>query len=750
MDELQPLPDPSPQPWSARRPFLAFTLVALLLALGMDGFLLLHKPANRHAAPPPSDPARAKRLWSEAQTQIAAGAGDDQVLPLLEQAIDASPSFVDARLARMRIMLRRCLERWAVLDASPLLGRAHLPRDPTIIQLRMTLLSDATALAAVPVPVADAIEVRAIEAFLTDGPLPDPLPNSVRCLRAWRLLDGGRLHDACRTLEALDDQTATSLARWTRAHCLVAWYRDEPWRDGVNAEANRLLEAIPASQRSAAVLIDLAGTGLHDEAQRLELALDRAPGEPSILARLAEAEERAGHLAQALAWASKAVSGAPDEPGLLLFSARLLARLGRAQEARGVYDRVRRLAPDRPDVLRARAVFLLKTGGADKALGDAGRAQEMDPTPEGLSLVCDAMVANGQAEEALRQATGAARCRALRTLGRNQEAFTEAIRARNMPEAAFALLGLGKMQEAEGYASIGTSVDARFALALVRRAQQRLDDALACVQQALDADPLRAPCIALRGWILHDQSKPDLALAEFKKAIEIDPTCAEAWHGVGVVRLAQGAYEEAGQAFGQAIFLARGDAEAWALRAEAKQRLDDLEGAEKDLDEALRLRVDQPAWLVARSCVKLARKDLAGARADAGKATSLAADSAPAWTAVGLAALAQGEADAAEKALARALALNRGFVPALVGQARLHLERKRRAEALLDLHEALSIEPDSADALILDGQLAVEDARWKDAVADLERFVTSHSKDTRHEQAQSWLGLARRGLSGGR
>lgn len=745
MEEAQPPPEHAEEPWSARRPFLAVTLVALVLALGVDVWLLLRKPAARLPAPPANDPARARRLFDQARAAIRAGADDDQVLPLLEQSIDASPSFVDARIARTRITLRRYLERWALLDASPLLARWHAMRDPVIAQLRMTLLSDAAAFVTGG-PTPSAAEAGAIEAFLTDR----PLPASARCLRAWRLLGQGRLREACAASEGLDDQAADSLSRWTRAHCLVAWYRDDPWRDAVAAEADAILEAIPKSQRSVSVLIDLAGTGLHDEVQGLSLALSRAPGEPSILARLAEAEERAGHREQALAWAGKAAANMPDEPGILLFQGRLLARLGRADDARVAYDRARRVAPDRPDVLRARAAFLLKTGGAEKALGDAARAQDLEPTSEGLTLLCDALVANGQADVALRKATGPARCRALLALGQNQEALAEAIRARDWTEAAFAALGVENLQQAEAFASRAKSADARLALALVRRAEKRYDEALACVGEALDADPLQAPCVALRGRILLDQSKPDLALAEFKRATEIDSTCAEAWRGIGEILLARGANGDAKQAFDQAITFGRTDAEAWALRADAKTRLDDLEGAQQDLDEALRLRGDQPDWLVARSGVKLARHDIAGARADAENAASLAAGSAPVWTAVGLAALAAAEADAAEKALERALGLDGRHVPALVGRARLRLVQKRRADALADLHAALSIDADFADALFLGGQLAVEDARWKEAAADLDRFLAAHPSDARGAQARGWLDLARRGLSGGR
>lgn len=742
MDAVQPHPEP-------RQGRLALVgLVAVALAIAADVWLLIR--ARRPAAPPPAESprARSERLLLQAREMDLAGAPADDVLPLLDQAIDAFPTFAEARLLRIRRALPLYLERWAVLDASPLLDRDRIPLDPTVDRLRTTMLCDAAALGATTIGEEDRVEVAAVEAFLTGEPIEKGTSPRVRALRAWRLLLEGKARQG---MEECDLQVlpADPLLRWTLARCLLAVRREEPWHDHHADRARKLLSEL---RESAAVLCDLAEADPKDATSLLERALSYAPGEASILARLAETAERSGDHAQALAWACQALDAAPDAAGLLLLRARLHARLVQVRAARETYDHARRLYPDRANVLRARAEFLLRTGAADVALGDAERAHDMAPSEDALALVCDALIAIGQPDDALRRCTGTsvtmrrARSRALRALRRYDEAVQEAFQGGAACEAALAALAKGDLHHALQYLK-GTSGASRWEiLARIKLAEGKPVDALECVRTSLVADPLRAPAEALLGRTFLALGRSDEASEAFARAVEIDPTCAEAWRGMGELHLTRGDTQEALKALDQAVALGHGDPEDFALRARARRRTGDHEGALADVEEALRAKPDHPPWILVRAETKLTRNDAAGARIDAEKACAALPGSADAWSVLAGSALAQGDLDAAAGALEKAFHIDPRHVAARVASARLALARLRRDEARSELDLALDLDPDNADALHLRGRLAVEDARWQEAVDDLERFLERYGADSRAREAAGWLDLARKAL----
>lgn len=744
MEEVQPLPEQR----KGRGPLAAMAAVALAAVLIGDVWLLLRRDTRRVAPPVEAPQDRARRLFDQARVSLLAGASLDDVLPPLDQAIDAAPTFPEARLLRIQLSLPRYLERWAVLDASPLLDRARIPSDIQVARLRTAMLSDAAALGAVSIEDEDRKEVAAIEAFLTDKPVdPGPSPR-VRVVRAWRHLLRGEVRSSMKECDVAETP-ADPLLHWTLAHALLALRREEPWRDAMADQAKEILASLPIS---AAVLLDLAEADPASERDTLARALALAPGEASILARLAEAEERAGNLPQALAWACQALDAAPDAPGLLLLKAGLQARLVQVHEARETYEHARRWNPDRPDVLRARAAFLLRTGDADRALGDAERAALIEPTQASFDVLCDALVATGQAkqargrEEVWNHASPRARERVHLAIYMEEAVTPMPFGEGDHHALALAAFLKGDIATAGTIAEKLDDPDGWETLARVRVAQGRAAEALDLLLKTLAADPLRAPATALLGQALTMLNRLQEADDALARAVEIDPTCAEAWRVTAELRLAQGDAQKALEALNRAVEHEPGDPDSHALRAEAKRRLRDYDGALADIDVALGTRRAHAPWILLRAEVNLARDDAAAARADAEKACAAMRESAPAWSALARAALAEGDLDAAQKALERAFVLNPRQVVARVCSARLALARSRRDLAQSELGFALQVDPDDADALYLRAKLAIEDARWQDAQADLERFLAKHTSDPRRHEAAGWLDLARKAL----
>lgn len=722
--------------------------VALAIVLLGDVWLLLNS-GHRRTPPPPEEPrVRAQRLLGEARAKSKGGVGPDEVLPLLGQAIDASPTLAEARLMRIELSLAVWLERWAVLDASPLLESARIPSEPTIERLRTTMLSDAAALGATTVSEEARAEVAAIEALLTRKPVESGSSARVRVLRAWQQIRRGEAQAALKECDVAEPATDT-LSQWTLARCLLAVGREDPGHDALADRARAILETLPPS---AAVLLDLAEADTGSAPSILERALAASPGEPAILARLAEAEERAGNFVQALAWACQANDAVPNVAGLLLLRARLHARLGQVGPAREVYDHARRWFPDRADVLRARALFLLKTGDADKALGDAERAAQIEPSNASFTVVCEALTATGQADMARRRkdvwehASPRARERANFAIYLRESMGGIPSSEGDHWALALAAFLKGDLPTTEMMVEKIDDPDGWELLARVRVAQGRASDALDLLRKTLATDPLRASAQAFLGRALLDLGKRDEAAEALARALEIDATCAEAWRGQAELELAQGEIQEALKALDQAIEHDASDLEVLALRSDLKRRVRDYEGALADVDSALSHWPHEARWLLLRAEVKLALNDAPGARADAEAVAAAQRDSAAAWSLVARAAVAQGDLEAAEKALERTFALDARDAAARVANARLALARGHRDAALSELGRTLDADPDEADALYLRAKLAMEDARWQEAVNDLVRFLDKHSADPRNVEAAGWLDLARKAL----
>jgi tetratricopeptide (TPR) repeat protein len=75
--------------------------------------------------------------------------------------------------------------------------------------------------------------------------------------------------------------------------------------------------------------------------------------------------------------------------------------------------------------------------------------------------------------------------------------------------------------------------------------REKIEQALDCFNQAVEADPSSAKAWNNRGVILGELSRTQEALESYNRAIEVDPSCARAWYNRRIELVKLGRFDEA-------------------------------------------------------------------------------------------------------------------------------------------------------------------------------------------------------------
>ncbi|MEK7867441.1 MAG: tetratricopeptide repeat protein [Planctomycetota bacterium] len=576
----------------------------------------------------PSDPDRAgcariaRKLAMEAtcanprfaeahlHAALAAELGDmpeDVVLAHLEDAIAAEPGMHDAHLVRLRILLPMFLDRWCVTDGGLFVER-EAARDSEMARLRHEIRWSLCAIGPFE-PSLDREYSSSDLKKILEGSTALPSGGSMVAWTRRLIRIGFSSPTSLRTVTKLQSARVTQMLSpktWetTTLHASIQSWEVNWWLSRWPTYGRDLLPEPTMSDRSKqGARSTCAGSPWWrkgGEEALLQLAA-RTPCRGLALAREAEALEAQGSFLEALNRADQAVALLKSAPGVRLLRARIHEDLFDLESAQADYDAAVRLARDRPEYLRVRASFLLQTGRLDEALEDAGDAAQLDLSAVSVALLGDVLVAGGRAAEALTVLVGAdpsiagARCRALRALGRIEEASALAAEVDDPIEAALCALGRGDLQEASRRLSIPLSevtldyawredpsltdvyphldrtalLDAR---GLVLLALGRHAKALQALDEVVFLQPMRAEAHALRARALFELKHVAQANAASLRALKVDPHCALAWKVRGRALEADGRLEEAEQAFGKAVSLDPNDLEARARQYEIGAR----------------------------------------------------------------------------------------------------------------------------------------------------------------------------------
>lgn len=93
------------------------------------------------------------------------------------------------------------------------------------------------------------------------------------------------------------------------------------------------------------------------------------------------------------------------------------------------------------------------------------------------------------------------------------------------------------------------SSESRLARAMILSRQNRLDEAVAVIDQLITADPQFAAAYYQKGRIYDAGNNPEAALQAYQRAVAVDPAMASAWFDMGVIYYNKADYNNAAKAY---------------------------------------------------------------------------------------------------------------------------------------------------------------------------------------------------------
>lgn len=249
-----------------------------------------------------------------------------------------------------------------------------------------------------------------------------------------------------------------------------------------------------------------------------QAALEQEPGHLDAEIVLVSERARAGASEEALARVEALLEASPEERTLHLLKLRLLSHMGEEAAVAAQLERMASLFPDEPAFGRALAQNRIEAGDAAGAEAALRALAEREPNVETAADLVRLVYRNRGFEAALAELDALA------------DAATDAVEAARLRQARAQLeLEAGRPEEAKRTlralaAEEGEgALNARAALARLLRAEGARDEAMALVAEVLEEDSENVEALALRADEAISEDRIEDALADLRLALDADP-----------------------------------------------------------------------------------------------------------------------------------------------------------------------------------------------------------------------------------
>ena len=258
-------------------------------------------------------------------------------------------------------------------------------------------------------------------------------------------------------------------------------------------------------------------------------------------------------------------------------------------------------------------------------------------------------------------------------------------------------------------------------LGAVYRASERLDDAIACLQQAASVAPGKAEIHYEFGNALKEGGQLDEAIAAYREAVRLDPGDFRAQNNLGVALKDRGDLEEAVAWYRRVLETRPNDILPLNNLGIALLKLGKAEEAIAYYQHALELCPDDAELHVNLGVAFRNQERNEQAIACFQKALTLAPGHALAYNNLGSALLSQGNWDEAVRCFRKALQLNPHYFDVCSNLGNALRARGEFREAMAYLEQALTLNPKSASACLSYGAALKEKGDLQEAVTYYQR-----------------------------
>jgi tetratricopeptide (TPR) repeat protein len=277
------------------------------------------------------------------------------------------------------------------------------------------------------------------------------------------------------------------------------------------------------------------------------------------------------------------------------------------------------------------------------------------------------------------------------------------------------------------------------ALAIRAGTQEKLEDRLPDLNEAIRLMPDDAVAIRMRGTVLADLERYDDALADLNKAIELDPNSAPSYEVKAIVLTRMKNYDQALETLDQAQKLVPNSIGPWLQKTRIHSLQKKLDNAIEDLNHAVAIDVGNVNILLLRASLYQEKGDKEKALADVEEALRLRPNFPVALRSYASILADMGKSDKALEQLEKLRQLDPNDPLTALQIGLVYIMQKQSAKAIEVYSRYLQEHPDEAGILRARADAYLNVGKQTEAIADYEKAFKELSKDSGLLNNLAWV-----------